>query len=610
MNCRPRRATRRAAPAVAAAMLFAAAACGRSGPSLDPSRPDVLLIVVDTLRADHLGLYGYDRPTSPRLDDLGRRGVVFDRAWSAAPWTLPSVMSILTGRYASAHRVENDGLKLAADVPTMAEAVGAAGYATGGFASHIYVSRLFGFDRGFGTFEDFGLSRPGYRLETGLEPDAARVTDAALAWIEAQKDRPAFLFAHYFDPHWPYAAPGDDRDAFPSAYAGPLQADYDSLSKFQDPGVPMPEDYRTFLVNRYDGEIRYTDRQIGRLIDGLRDAGRLDRAWIILTADHGEEFREHGSIGHGRQLYEEVVRVPLLIVPPASKGAARVSDPVSTIDILPTVLELTGAGATPAGLRGRSLLPDVRGGSPGPIRDAAGGEPGGVPTQYPDRLLVSETIRFNSYRKAARQGPWKIIQSVEAPRPELYDLAADPGERHDLAAAHPADTRRMIRALFDEVDVISGGWNLRWSSDGRPRRFQGQIRTSGVFRTVVPLFAGEGSYQVAGNALNFSDEGQRSGGGISFTTAPHEATVDFYLLVDGRPNPAAVVLGGNRAHPGSLPFTLPGETDAPAAFLSPGFAAGRDLGFFLWRVRPAGPEQEVVLDDEIRDRLRSLGYIN
>src|SRR3989442_7698402 len=138
----------------------------------DPAHEDVILIVVDTLRADHLGVYGYDRGTSPRLDGLARRAPVFDAAWSAAPWTLPSVTSMMTSRYPSSHRVENDGLKLGAGVPTLAETLGRAGYATGGYVSHVYVAAPFGLARGFETFEDFGVSKPEYRLQGRMEPKA------------------------------------------------------------------------------------------------------------------------------------------------------------------------------------------------------------------------------------------------------------------------------------------------------------------------------------------------------------------------------------------------------------------------------------------------------
>jgi hypothetical protein len=199
---------------------------------------------------------------------------------------------------------------------------------------------------------------------------------------------------------------------------------------------------------------------------------------------------------------------------------------------------------------------------------------------------------------------------MDEPHRELYDLAADPGEKRDLARDRPVEARLLTRDLFTTVDVLSGGWNLRWSSDGRPHRFQGQVRASGPFRAVVPLFAGEGSYAVSGNTLNFTDEGQRAGGGISFTTARAEGHVEFYLLVDGRSDPKRIMLGGHRASPVTLPFRLEVATDAGAAFVRPDFEEGRDLGFFVWRVPAAAPGQEVVLDDEIRDRLRSLGYIN
>src|SRR5712692_6705866 len=266
----------------------------------DPSRPDILLVVIDTLRADHLGSYGYPRPTSPTVDRLAGRSTVFESAWAAAPWTLPSVMSIQTGRYPSSHRVENDGLRLAPQIPTLAEVLKGAGYVTGAFVSHIYVDRPFGFERGFGTFEDFGLSRPGYRLEAGLEPTADRVTDAALGWLRRQGSKPLFLFVHYFDPHWPYDPPASYRSIFPDAYAGPWDATYDSISKFQEPERPLPDDYRRFLIDRYDGEIRFVDDQIGRLLEGFAGAGRAGRTWVVLTGDHGEEFKEHGSMGHGR----------------------------------------------------------------------------------------------------------------------------------------------------------------------------------------------------------------------------------------------------------------------------------------------------------------------
>ncbi len=399
-----------AAPAVPprlAALALALALAGAPGLScsggFDPAHQDVVLVVVDTLRADHLGVYGYERATSPRLDAFARRAAVFDTAWSAAPWTLPSVMSIMTSRYPSAHRVENDGLRLADDVPTVAETLQRAGYATGGFVSHVYVSSLYGFGRGFEVFDDFGLSQPGYRLEAGMEPPADRVTDAALAWLRGQGRRPVFLLVHYFDPHWPYAPPEAYRALFPDAYHGPLDASYDAISKFLDPLAPIPEDYRRFLIDRYDGEVRFVDDQLGRLLDGLAASGRAPRSWVLVTADHGEEFKDHGSMGHGRRLYEETIHVPLIIGRAAGQGSggaggSRVATPVSGIDLFPTIAALAGAAA-PAGLQGTSLAPLLgRGGNAPP----------------PDRPLVCETLL------PGRLPVRRVERALEQRRPQAH----------------------------------------------------------------------------------------------------------------------------------------------------------------------------------------------
>ncbi len=618
------RAVSRAA-ASALGILAAVTLAGCPGPSYDPARPGIILIVVDTLRADHLGAYGYARGTSPRLDALAAGGAVFDAAWSAAPWTLPSIMSIMTSRYPSNHRVENDGLKLAADIPLLAETLRARGYATGAFVSHVYVSATFGFGRGFETFDDFELSRPGYRLEAGLEPTADAVTDAALRWLKTQRGRPVFLFVHYFDPHWPYDPPAPYRDRFPSRYAGPLDASFDSISKFQDPLVDIPADYRQFLVDRYDGEIAFTDAQIGRLLDGAAAAGRAERAWVVLTGDHGEEFKEHGSMGHGRQLYEESIRVPLVIgrlgaaraapggdpvgtdAGSAGRGGVigrRVAIPVSGIDLFPTIAALSGA-TPPAGLQGRSLVDLLAGG-----RTTGGGDPAGAGPP-PDRPLVSETVRLNAYRKAIRRDALKLIHSSGEERRELYDLDADPLERRDLSVLRPQECRTLTRALFAEVDILSGGWNLRWSGDGRPHRFQGEIKTTGIIRSLIPIAPGGVKHMVqGGNRMVFDDERQSGENGLTFTTAPYEAEVEFYLLIDGRPLVDRVFLGERRAKPRALPFTLAGDPPSAAAFSRPAHGAGADLGYYLWRIRPAAADQEVVLDDEIRERLRSLGYVN
>ena len=559
-------------------------------------RPDIVLIVVDTLRADHVGAYGHHRETTPHLDVLASRGVLFENAWATAPWTLPSVMSIHTGLYPSDHRVENDGLKLGAEVSILAEQLSAAGYETAAFVSHVYVSRPFGFDRGFDTFEDFGIGRPGYRVEAGMEPTADIVTEAALARLGRRSRAPLFLFVHYFDPHWPYDPPPQYRELFPNDYNGPLDASYDSISRFQDPAVPLPDGYRAFLEARYDGEIRFVDEMIGRLLDALDE-----RAWVVVTADHGEEYKEHGSMGHGRQLYEESIRVPLVIAGPRPRGeeergdgGLRITSPVSGVDLHPTILDLAGIVERGPKRRGVTLVPILRG-------------DGSLPA---DRPLVSGTIRLNAYRTALRRDRLKLIHFMDRDRNELFDLEADPEERDDLAPRRPDDRRALLATLFREVDLLSGGWNLSWTGDGRPARFQGHVTTDGIFRSVVPLLGAGGSYDVQmGRTLRFADIDQTQSGGISFTTAPEEARVTFYLMIDGEPARERTFLGGQRIHPPEMPFGL-GAPNHEAAYARPQQAAGRERGFFLWRSRPAGVDQEIVLDDAIRERLRSLGYID
>ena len=634
--------------ALAAVTALCAAACGTPP---DPTRPDIVLVVVDTLRADRLGVYGYPStpgPTSERIDRLAKQGVVFDAAWGAAPWTLPSVMSIVTGRTPSSHKVENDGLRLGSDVPTLAHLLEERGYATGGFVSHIYVTAPFGFDRGFERFDDFGLTRPGYRPEARMEPDAKKVTDAALAWLRRQAGRPVFLMVHYFDPHWPYEPPEDARARFPTTYAGPLDAGWDSISRFQDPSVPLPADYREFLSKRYDGEIAFVDQQIGRLIDGLDGARRARRAWVFVTADHGEEFKEHGSIGHGRQMYEEVVRVPLVVSGPpfvatatsragggagaaggqdagggagAAASGARIAIPVSGIDLLPTIAEIAGA-PVPAGVEGRSLLPLMRaaapqliGSTPPPDAGAVTPEVGRIPTG--ERPVFSETVRLNAYRRAVRTGDLKLIHAMDENRSEVYDLGADPGERHDLGTARPEDRARLTRLLFARPDLLAGGWNVRWRGDGRGRRFDGRITTTGVFRSVVPLFHDSGAYRLERpDTLTFADLDQEADGGIVFTVAPETATVTFDLRVDGRARPEGVLVGGEGLPAAQIPLALDGAAVGGPVFVPPALAAGPGstrpprVVYLLWRTRPAAADQSVTLDDETRERLRALGYID
>jgi arylsulfatase A-like enzyme len=575
------------APALTLLLLLLTALGSGCGPAR--SRPSFVLILVDTLRADHLGAYGYRRPTSPRLDALAARGTLFETAITQAPWTLPAAMAVVTGRLPSSHRVENDGLRLSRSIPTLAEILKREGYSTSAVVSHIYVAAPFGFDRGFDHFDDFGLSRA-YRFEAGLEPRAEAVTDHALAQVRALKGRPFFLLAHYFDPHWDYDPPAPYAERFARPYSGKIDGRYQSFSRFAPIGVELPAADREHLIDLYDGEIAYTDAQIGRLLDGLRGAG-VSEAVVAITADHGEEFKEHGGLGHGRTLYDEVLRVPLIVSRIGAAGpAGRVPEQVRSIDLFPTICELAGA-AIPSGVQGKSLVPWLEG-----RKDASRG-------------ALSETIRFDAYRKSYREAGRKVIVRLEDNRREFYDLVADPGETRNVLSERAPEALRLEEALFSETEGLAGGWNLRWSSDGSAHRFSGTIETDGLILSLVPLFPEPGRHRIVrGRRIDFDLEGVVRGGGLSFSVEPDDARVNFSLALDGSPGIGFVRIGGERTLPPSNPFSLssPLRSDVMAR---PVFTPGGETGYFLWRSPSGSPSDAVELSDAMKERLRSLGYL-
>lgn len=386
-----------------AAVLGAAAWLGLGGSELlRRRRPNLLLVSLDTTRADRIGCYGYPQARTPRLDALAANGLRFSQATTVAPLTLPAHASLMTGSFPAAHGVrDNGGFYLGEDRVTLAEWLRERGYRTGGFIGAFVLDRRWGIAQGFDRyFDDFDLSK----FEGGGGMDSVQrrgdeVVARALEWLDAVGVSPFFAWVHLYDPHTPYAAPEPFAGRFPRTPSG-----------------------------AYDAEIAWTDSLVGRLVDRLAAERRLDRTVVVVVGDHGEALGGHREQTHGFFVYDETIHVPLILAGPGV-GRGVVRDPVRIVDVLPTVLELLGVPPLPQA-QGTSLLPLAR----GERRDL----PALAESWYPRyHYGWSELVAF-------REGRYKLIR---APRRELYDLEADPRETRNLAEAEPQRADALAASL-------------------------------------------------------------------------------------------------------------------------------------------------------------------
>lgn len=383
------------------------AGCGRT--PTEPVPPNILLISIDALRADHLSCYGYDRHTSPVLDGLAARGTRFSKAFVNTHGTPPSHATLLSSLYQESHRVGMASeFSAVHTIPVRVEMVqevfAAAGWDTLAVTGGGYMSADFGFSRGFDEYIDRARS-----IDQGAEILLERLRPPIGG------NRPVFAFLHTYQVHSPYAPPEGFRRLF-GEYRGGIEATSDALLEIQASAskVLTREDFE-YLEALYDGEIRYTDEVLGEMLASLDAIGFLENAVVVVTADHGEEFGEHGGVLHGGKLFEELLHVPLII---SGTGIDRgFVDPalVSLIDVAPTLLSLAGL-EIPDEMEGRSVF-----GRP----ESERWEDQRVFAQYGDRLYCVRTPR------------WKLIQWTANQRARLFDLHRDPGERRDFSGQHP-----------------------------------------------------------------------------------------------------------------------------------------------------------------------------
>lgn len=414
------------------ALAVPAVEAGRPAPAAPPARarPNVVVYLVDALRADHVGAYGYGPPTTPALDAVAREGVVCAHARAQSSWTRPAVATVLTGLSPYTHRTMDALQRLPEEIETLAERLGAAGYRTGFVTTNVNVSEKFGFRQGSELFS-YLTGRRGGRA---AKAESTRVNEVAIRWLDSLAgDAPFFLFLHTVDPHAPYEPDARLLARFAPEPGDPRLGQRRALARLERADTPPDARKMAQLLALYDAEIAANDEAFGALIGWLEQKGLWDDTLLLFLSDHGEEFLDHGKTEHGRTLYEEQLRVPMVWKLPGNLGAGRrLETPVDQIDVAPTILEAAGLDV-PAALPGRSLWPAL-------VDGAA----------LAERPSVALLDRLSYAFESVYDRGFKLIRRLdrdtyrERPLEQLFDLAHDPFERADRASELP-----VRRALLE-----------------------------------------------------------------------------------------------------------------------------------------------------------------
>jgi arylsulfatase A-like enzyme len=584
-----------------------------SHPRQPARRPNILFILVDTLRRDHLTPYGYSRDTSPEIArQIATPGTVVEDAYSQAPWTLPSVVSLMTGR--------EPGEILGADLATygipdgltpLAERLAKLGYTTGGFIANPVLHAGAGFERGFATFY-----APPADVEW-IRRHADSLNEHALPWLRAHQDRPFFAYVHYVDPHDPYDNPEvvNGKSAFLPGYEGPVTGSwvhdvYSGYSTLPDPARDLLQ-----IQALYDSEVHYVDGRIGQLLAALSPEA-LANTLIVFTADHGEEHADHGGWKHGQTLYEEQVHVPLLLrwdghIP----AGRRLPGTVRLLDLLPTLMAAAGGPGDPT-WEGIDLLPALLGKGPLPERPAFTQSLAGMPLRAAAVLRRQKLILYNPLepfhpKNILEEHLWKVDLARLKPV-ELYDLARDPKEKENLWASRPELAQRLAPVIHRRLDFDLPG--LKVLTDCAPSaaptaspagsRLAGTLTLSRPPARWVPYFLGpEDKVELAGNRLRFDlvcgtlAKGFRVEGDFG-----RIETIEASL--DGQPLPPSRVWLG-------LDAPYAGGPISPRSLLArewPGLSRPAG-GVRLWVHDAASNLARREHDPETEKGLRALGYI-
>jgi arylsulfatase A-like enzyme len=438
------------------AVAGAALSTSRSqGPKVRSDRPfDVLLISLDTTRRDHLSCYGYARETTPNLDALARDSLQFDRAVGVSNWTLPTHASMLTGLYPTTHGAHWAGLIEESDKPrvtahalaqscvTLAEVLYEAGYRTGGIVANHWLRKTMHFDQGFEHYDDRLPNPPPEPPPPYRQAD--EIVDEAIGWLGQEDQRPFFLFLNLLDPHAPFNPPPPFNEMYRENKNGPVRRSWgiqfytETVNSVNLNNRSLAPRTRQLFFNRYDSEIAFMDHELGRLFDWLRMSGRYDHTLIIAVADHGESFGEHNLMAHGVGLYEPEVAVPLLVKLPYGERTGRVDYGVQHVDIYPTVLDVLNHPGPPQ-VQGQTMLKPIE-------RDL-------FVEEYICDRMARMWPRVNKRQWALYRGDLKLLADSTG-HAELYDLAADPHEEHDLAQERKEDRDALHAALLEWHELL------------------------------------------------------------------------------------------------------------------------------------------------------------
>jgi arylsulfatase A-like enzyme len=406
-------------------------------PILVRKKPNVILISIDTLRADHLGAYAYPKPTTPEIDRLAREGLLFENAFSTTSWTLPAHVALFSGMDDISHKVVDDDRRVPDGVPMLAQILGQAGYLTLGFFSGPYLDPGFGIARGFQEYYNCTSESPpapGQVPENeALHASHSDVTNPVILRkvnerLNGEMRQPFFMFIHFWDVHYDYIPPEKYWRLFDPNYKGDFTAtDFVFNTDFK-PGMD-PADFN-HIVARYDGEIRYTDDTLRTILGEMQRKGLLKNTAVVIDADHGEEFLEHGGKGHRGHLFDEVLRIPLILWYPSHVAPGRSRKLVSITDVAPTILELVGIRKNPM-MTGESLL-----------RSSDQGR---------DLLIELKIAAFGMDQVGLRSLKQKVIDDRQLGRLDVYDLVADSAEKRpevitDGAPPALAEMRRRLQA--------------------------------------------------------------------------------------------------------------------------------------------------------------------